>query len=50
MRFKWTILLVWFLMLTMLSKAQTVTFSGKKVKLTKVFDAIESQTGYTLWQ
>ena len=29
--------------------SQTVTFSGKKVKLTKVFDAIESQTGYTIF-
>src|SRR5215831_3440826 len=29
--------------------SQTVTFSGKNVKLTKVFNAIESQTGYSFF-
>jgi TonB-linked SusC/RagA family outer membrane protein len=29
--------------------AQTVTFSGKNVALVKVFDAVEKQTGYTIF-
>lgn len=29
--------------------AQTITFSGKNVQLTRVFDAVESQTGYTIF-
>jgi len=31
------------------SYSQTITFSGKKVSLTYVFDAVEVQTGYTLF-
>jgi hypothetical protein len=27
----------------------TVTFSGKNVELVKVFDAVEKQTGYTIF-
>jgi TonB-linked SusC/RagA family outer membrane protein len=29
--------------------SQTVTFTGKNVKLTKVFDAVETQTGYSIF-
>src|SRR5688500_11769698 len=31
------------------SYSQTVTFSGKNVAITKVFNAIEAQTGYTVF-
>jgi len=47
-------LTIFFMMLGLLSAnaksmAQTVTFSGKNVTLATVFDAVEKQTGYTVF-
>ncbi|MEI9959543.1 MAG: carboxypeptidase-like regulatory domain-containing protein [Ferruginibacter sp.] len=47
-------LTIFFMMLGLLSAnaksgAQTVTFSGKNVPLATVFDAVEKQTGYTVF-
>ncbi|PZP52449.1 MAG: SusC/RagA family TonB-linked outer membrane protein [Pseudopedobacter saltans] len=47
---KTTYLLLLFLsVLTLKTKAQTITFSGKNIPIQKLFNAIREQTGYTVF-